>query len=317
MLIFDEKDTGEEDIELDPVLDEDEGFQDDEDFEDEASGQNDPDEAEDEGDDSETSDGGSETAGEDNAGEGSEETDTKGKNPTEEADTTTTKKPLSKEENAANARRRREEQLNAKLREERVNTIIEVLGGKNPFTGKEMTDAHDVEVYERMKRIEKAGGDPVADYASTLAEERRQAERSSREAATAKEDFATWAKKDGESFKSAHPGVDVSALFKDETFATIAEPLLKRQVPMTEIYKIYQKTQTNIDSVKQKAKKQLKDEVAGNIANERASAGGLKAKGDNEGALYTKEQLAAMSQEELDANWDKVEKSYYALSKKK
>ncbi len=317
MLIFDEKDTGEEDIELDPVLDEDEGFQDDEDFEDEESGQNDSDDADNDGDDSEAESNGEETARVNDESETSEKAYEQGEAPTEDTDSSSTQKPLSKEENAANARRRREEQLNAKLREERVNTIIEVLGGKNPYTGKEMTDAHDVEVYERMKRIEKAGGDPVSDYASTLAEEQRQAERASRQAANSKEDFTTWAKKDGANFAKAHPDVNVANLFKDETFKTIAEPLLKRQVPMTEIYKIYQTTQLNIDSVKQRAKKQIKDEIAGSIANEQASAGGLKAKGDNEVGLYTKEQLAAMSDEELEANWDKVEKSYYAHSKKK
>ena len=314
MLIFDEKDTGEEDIELDPVLDEDEGFQDDESVKDEESGQDDSNDADNDG---ETESNGEETAGANDESETSENADSQGENPTEDTDLSSTQKPLSKEENAANARRRREEQLNAKLREERVNTIIEVLGGKNPYTGKEMTNAHDVAVYERMKRIEKAGGDPVADYASTLAEEQRQAERASREATNAKEDFSAWAKKDGTNFAKAHPDVNVSNLFKDETFKTIAEPLLRRQVPMTEIYKIYQSTQSNIDSVKQKAKKQIKDEIAGSIANEQASAGGLKAKGDNEGALYTKEQLAAMSDEELEANWDKVERSYYAHSKKK
>lgn len=315
MLIFDEKDTGEEDIELDPVLDEDEGFQDDE--EDELSGQDGSDDAEEDGVDSNADNDGEETAGVNDESETSEKADDQGETPTGDADSSSTQKPLSKEENAANARRRREEQLNAKLREERVNTIIEVLGGKNPYTGKEMTDAHDVAVYERMKKIEKAGGDPIADYASTLAEEQRQAERASREATNAKEDFSAWAKKDGANFAKEHPDVNVSDLFKDETFKTIAEPLLKRQVPMTEIYKIYQSTQSNIDSVKHKAKKQIKEEIAGSIANEQASAGGLKAKGDNEGALYTREQLAAMSDEELEANWDKVERSYYAHSKKK
>lgn len=308
MFVFDDKDTGEE-FELDPVL-EDEGFQDDEDLDDESFGQDVSNDEQEEGETSETKEG-EETAEVKKADKGSD--DDKGEAHTEDTDDKNAKKPLSKEENAANARRRREEQLNAKLREARVNTIIEVLGGKNPFTGKDMTDAHDVEVYERMKRIQKSGGDPIADYATTLAEEQRQAERSSREAANAKEDFNSWAQKDGLNFAKAHPDVNVSKLFQDDTFKTIAEPLLERQVPMTEIYKIYQSTQSNIDSVKQRAKKQLKDEVASNIANERASAGALKAKGDNEGALYTREQLAAMSQEELEANWDKVERSYDAL----
>lgn len=305
---FDEN-TGDE-FELDPVLD-DEGFQDDEDFEDETSGQEGTDDADD-GDNEEMVEMDNEDDSDD-----SEETENEGEDPADDTDKASTKKPLTKEENAANARRRREEELNAKLRAERVNTIIDVLGGKNPYTGNEMTDAHDVEVFERMKRIEKAGGDPIEDYASTLAEEQRQAEKSSRAPTNTKEDFNSWAKKDGEAFRQAHPDVDVSKLFQDETFSTIAEPLLEQHVPMTEIYKLFQETQSNIEIVKQKAKQKIKNEVAGSIANERASAGGLKTKSDNAGSLYTREQLAAMSPEELEANWDKVERSYDELGKKK
>lgn len=311
MLDFDEN-TGDE-FELDPVLD-DEGFQDDdidEDFVDDSSGQDGTDDVDD------TDDGETVEIDDDTDSETSEEDD-EGESPAEDTNKGNTKRVLTKEENAENARRRREEKLNAKLREERVNTIIEVLGGKNPYTGKEMTDAHDVDVYERMKRIDKAGGDPIEDYASTLADEQRKAEKSRLAPNDVKEDFGDWAKKDGEAFRQAHPDVDVRDLFKDDTFATIAEPLLENHVPMTEIYKLYKETQTNIESVKHRAKQKLKDEIAGNIANERASAGGLKEKSsNNSGALYTREQLAAMTPEQIEANWDKVERSYEALGSKK
>lgn len=329
-------DTGEKD-ELDPVLDDDENFQDfdndkdedddvdfeldddeekdedDEDFEDAESGQTDSDDAE-----SEITDG------KDEEGKNTEKDDTanntetaKGETHSDDTDTSATKKPLTKEENAVNALRRRQEALEAKLREEHTKTVIDVLNGTNPFTGKEMTDAHDVEVYERMRRIQKDGGDPIADYASTLAEERRQAERAKREEQEKATDFNTWAQRDAAAFSKANPDINVSNLFKDDTFRTIAEPLLQQRVPMSSIYSIYQKTQANIETVHQKAKTKMKEAVAGEIANERASAGSLKTNGEQETSLYTREQLAHLTEAEIEANWDKVERSYDALGKKK
>lgn len=310
--------TGEKD-ELDPVLDDEETLQDsedeedfDEEFDDEESGQNDSDDADDE-EESDEEDGES-NGSEDNA-EAPEKADSKGKNPSGEENPTSTKKPLSKEENAANAARRRQEALEAKVKEEHVKTVIDVLGGVNPYTKKEMTDAHDVEVYERMKRIEKAGGDPITDYASTLADERRQAEKARNEPANM--DFNSWAKKDAEDFAKANPDVALGELLTNKTFKTIAEPLLKNRVPMSKIYELFKETQANIDSVKEKTKNEIKAAVSGQIANAQASAGSLKSNGDTQGALYTKEQLERMSPEEMDRNWDKVDRSYEALGNKK
>ena len=303
-----DKNTGEE-VELDPVLDE-EDFQDTDSYDEEDSGQDDFAETED-GEDSQDDEDGKNTGSGENE---SKKTDNKeDKSSSDDADSPSTKKPLTREENAANAARRRREELEAKLKEEHNKTVISVLGGVNPFTGKEMTDAHDVEVYERMQRIKQAGGDPVADYASTLAEEKRKAEKAAKE--TNEADFSMWAKKDSTEFKAAHPDVDISALMKNENFLTIATPLLEKRVPMISIYKLYQQTQANIDSVNQKAKAKVKEAVASHLANEQASAGSLKANGDNTNALYTREQLSKMSQAEIDKNWDKVLRSYEALGK--
>lgn len=312
--MFDYEDNTGEEVELDPVLDEDENFQD-SDLEDEESGQNDF--GDDEGDEdtdgeSTENDKGEDTDENDNAVNASESNE--GESRSEETDKKESKKPLSKEENAANAARRRKEELDTKLKEEHTKTVIEVLGGKNPFTGKEMTDAHDVEVYERMKRIEKAGGDPVADYASTLAEEKRQAEKAEKTAQNT--DFNTWAKKDAANFSKENPSVNMQDLFKDTMFAKIAEPLLKQRVPMSNIYAIFQETKAKIDSVNQKAKEKVKEAVASELANKNASAGSLKANGDKQASLYTREQLASMSSEEMDKNWEKVKRSYAALGKK-
>ena len=312
--MFDNEDNTGEEVELDPVLDDDEDFQDTDFDEDEDSGQNDSDEVNDEEDtDEDLGEEGEDTDEGDNAEQSSEETE--GETQAEETDKAQAKKPLSKEENAANAARRRKEELEARLKEEHTKTVIDVLGGKNPFTGKEMTDAHDVEVYERMKRIEKNGGDPVADYASTLAEERRQAERAEKSAQNT--DFNSWAKKDAANFAKANPDVDMQSLFKDATFTKIAEPLLKQRVPMSNIYALFQETKANIDSVNRKAKEKVKEALAGEIANKNASAGSLKANGEKQTSLYTREQLANMSEDEIEANWDKVERSYEALGKKK
>lgn len=313
MLEFD-NDTGEKD-ELDPVLDDEETIQDeDEDFED-SSGQTDEADVDEEDNDDSNDNEDDSTDNGDSAETTSEKANTQGKTPTEDPDSTSSKKSLSKEENAANAARRRQEALESKVKEEHVKTVIDVLGGVNPYNKKEMTDAHDVDVYERMRRIEKAGGDPVADYASTLAEERRQAEKAVKAESGA--DFNAWAKKDGQEFAKANPDVDIGELFKDENFNLIAEPLLQRRVPMSEIYKIFQKTQSNINNVKQKAKQQLKDEIASGIANNRASTGSLKSNGDTSDGLYTMAQLKAMTPAQIEANWDKVERSYEKINAKK
>ena len=321
-----DNDTGAK-TELDPVLDNDENFQDfdnaedeDEDFDfddEDESGPNDSDDAEDVETDEENEEGESEETDENETTTEPANANAKGETHSDDTDTSATKKPLTKEENAANASRRRQEALEAKLREEHTKTVIDVLGGKNPFTGKDMTDTHDVEVYERMRRIQKEGGDPIADYASTLAEERRQAERAKREEQEKATDFNTWAQRDAKSFSQANPDINVSDLFKDETFRTIAEPLLQQRVPMSSIYSIYQKTQANIENVNQKAKTKMKEAVASEIANERASAGSLKTNGDQETSLYTREQLAHLTEAEIEANWAKVERSYDALGKKK
>lgn len=313
MLEFD-NDTGEKD-ELDPVLDDDETFQDeDEDFED-SSGQTDEADVDEDDNDDSNDDEDDSTDNGDSSEKTSEKTNSQGKTPTEDTDSPSSKKSLSREENAANAARRKQEALESKVKEEHVKTVIDVLGGVNPYNKKEMTDAHDVEVYERMRRIEKAGGDPVADYAATLAEERRQAERAVKTDSGA--DFESWAKKDGQEFAKANPDVNIGELFKDENFSIIAEPLLQRRVPMSEIYKIFQKTQANINNVKQKAKQQLKDEIASGIANNRASTGSLKSNGDTSDGLYTAEQLKAMTPAQIEANWDKVERSYEKIYAKK
>lgn len=312
MLEFDDN-TGEKD-ELDPVLD-DETFQDeDEDFED-SSGQTDETDEDEEDNDNSNDEEGHDTDNGDSTETTSEKTNYQGKIPTEDTDSPSSKKPLSKEENAANAARRRQEALESKVKEEHVKTVIDVLGGVNPYTKKEMTDAHDVDVYERMRRIEKAGGDPVADYASTLAEEKRQAEKAVKEDKNT--DFNAWAKKDGQEFAKANPDVNIGELFKDENFSIIAEPLLQRRVPMSEIYKIFQKTQSNINSVKQKAKQKLKDEIAGGIANNNASTGSLKSNGDTSDSFYTMEQLKALTPAQIEANLDKVERSYEKIYAKK
>ena len=237
--MYDDFDNTGEEVELDPVLDEEEEFQDtDFDNEDEeVSGQDDFDDADDDDeDDSDDDEDGEETETDNNAGKTSEENDLQGKNPSEDSASSTTKKPLTKAENAENAARRRREELDAKLKEEHNRTVIACLGGVNPFTGKEMTDGHDVEVYERMQRIKQAGGDPIADYASTLAEEQRKAEKDAK--AASGEGFSAWARKDASQFKIAHPDVEISTLMRDKTFLTIANPLLKNSKPMTEINKL-------------------------------------------------------------------------------
>lgn len=193
----------------------------------------------------------------------------------------------------------------AKEREEAITKakregIIEGLGGTNPYTGEKITDDIDFELYQEMKDAESKGYDPMSvtdmlKYRKSIAQE---AKAKNAEAKQEQEKV----EKDVEEFVKQNPNVDVKELFKNEDFMDFADELMGK-VPLTSIYKKYTQTQ-NL------AEKKAEDIAISEKARREASVGSLTTGDNNEGELSI-EDIANMSREEIDKNYDKVYKSYF------
>ena len=195
------------------------------------------------------------------------------------------------------ARKRREAEHAKKIEETRVNTVIETLGGVNPYTNDAMTDAADVEEYLLMKRIEKEGGDPVSDYAKY----RKQADKEGAQKAEEKATKEAWYASDRASFVKNHPDVNLDELIRDPNFQSYADGKVGR-VPLSEIYKGYAALTKAVDG-------KAKDLAAQAIANRQASPGSAASSGATDSDFYTQEQVRKMSPKEIHENYEKIRKS--------
>ncbi len=203
----------------------------------------------------------------------------------------------SDELNREYARRRREAENAKKLEETRVKTVIETLGGTNPYTHEEMTDAADVEEYLLMKRIEKEGGDPISDYAKY----RKREDKKGAESAKEKADKDAWFANDRATFEQTHPTVKIEELLSDANFQSYADGKVGR-VPLAKIYEGYTALVGTVDG-------KAKDLAAQAIANRQASPGSAAASGAAESDFFTAEQVRKMSRKEIHENYDKIRKS--------
>lgn len=163
------------------------------------------------------------------------------------------------------------------IREGRVAAFS---GKKNEYTGQPIKDEYDLEVYETMRKIDEKGGDPVADFASEMAESRRQ------EALKANERVQTEHKYQTElvEFAKEMPDVDLKVLFNDPKFRTFARGKLG-VMSLKEVYTDYSTlTATAENDAELKAKRI--------VAKQKASPGSLTGKGApksiNEQELYEK-----------------------------
>ena len=195
------------------------------------------------------------------------------------------------------ARKRREAEHAKKIEETRVKTVIETLGGVNPYTNDAMTDAADVEEYLLMKRIEKEGGDPVSDYAKY----RKQADKEGAQKAAEKATEDEWFANDRASFIKNHPEVNFEELIKDPDFADYADGKVGR-VPLAKIYEGYKKLTKSVDG-------KAKDLAAQAIANRQASPGSAASSGTADSDFYTAEQVRKMSPKEIHDNFKKIRAS--------
>ncbi len=207
------------------------------------------------------------------------------------------KEAQTKEQNAENARRRRDAERESEMRKLRENTIIETLGGKNPYTGEAMTDSLDVEEYLLMRQIEKDGGDPVGDYQKVRKQKDRESAAMQAQASKSEE----WYRKDRESFEKEFPDVNVAELIADEDFREWSDGKIGTK-PLTEIYRRFLGFKSRYDS-------RAKDLAAQYIANKGASPGALHDTQPASSDFFTADEVRKMTPEEVHKNYDKIRKS--------
>jgi hypothetical protein len=229
---------------------------------------------------------------------------------TEEGDKPEGKKTQTSKENAENARRRREQEqaqrIEAASRKARVDAIIDALDGKNPYTGEPMKDAHDVAVYETMKRIEKSGGDPVKDFARASAEDARKAEATR----TQVDADRKWYADDLAAFRKAYPDVDEQELLADPDFGEFAAAQVQAKVPLAKIYGGYEKLRAKFQKEADKKTEAAKDGAARALANARAGVGSKAGSADNlGGAFFTPDEVNRMTPAEVEKNREAIRKS--------
>ena len=208
----------------------------------------------------------------------------------------TDKKPQSRVQNAENARRRREAERRRELDEVKNKTIIDTLGGKNPYTGGEMKDAEDVREFLAMREIEKNGGDPVVDYSRYAKERARERSAAEQREAQKKE----WYENDRADFIAKYPDASLDALIENKSFRIFAEGKVGER-PLAEIYESYLAMTGEIEAEAKKSAAQM-------VANGKASPGALSGGGQVQSDYITKEQV---KDHRGDAKW--MEQNYDAI----
>ena len=206
-----------------------------------------------------------------------------------------------KEQNSENARRRREAERQAELKKAedaaREKTIIEILNGKNPYTGEEMKDHADVEEYLLMKEIEKKGGDPVADFSKF----QKNREREKADEIAKQEREKEWYENDWKDFAAKHPEVKLETLADNKHFNKFAEGKIGK-MPLSEIYESFLEFASEYEKAAQR-------QAAQKVANQKASPGSLSSAKPVDNGYFTREQVKAMSKEEVHQNYDKIRES--------
>lgn len=178
----------------------------------------------------------------------------------------------SKEENSNYAQIRRkaeadaEIKANAKVRA-KVNEAYEkgkleaFVGRTNPYTGTVINDKTDIQVYENMYALDKAGKDPVADYAGYIADKQRQEEKEQLE----KQKIQEEAEKDIADFTNKYPDINLTELLENETFKDYIEGKRKS---LTTLYENYKKMENSFRNKAVDVAKQT-------IANSQSTPGSL------------------------------------------
>ena len=208
-----------------------------------------------------------------------------------------TKKNVKGVKSSEYAERRREAERQAAIKEAREKAIIEALGGINPYTEEEMKDSADVEEFLIMQSIKKNGGDPIADFAKA----RKESQRKDAEVASERERKQQWFNADREQFVSAYPDVDINALVENESFRDYAEG----KVGNLPLKTIYERFLALTSAYEEKANAR----AAQMVANAKASPGALASAGESGEKYFTREEVNAMNDKQINDNYELIRKS--------
>lgn len=136
-------------------------------------------------------------------------------------------------------------------------------GKVNPYTNTEIKDISDIEVYEDMYKIAEQGKDPLKDYASYVADKKREETKALQE----QQEREERAQKEINEFSKKYPDVNISELLKDEIFIDYVEGKDKHLI---DLYDKFTKLKTEF---RNKGVETAKKTIANNIS----SPGGLNA----------------------------------------
>lgn len=214
-------------------------------------------------------------------------------------------KQQSKKDNERFARERREKE--AKEREikevERKayeKGLVEAVNGVNPYTNEPITDSHDIQEFLTMREIDRKGLDPIADYHKYLKQQAKEKE-NKQELNTRKEKDADWFRNDLQDFNTKHPDISLEKLQADTRFVKFSEGKVGN-VPLSKMYEDYTSL---IAEFNQETDKKIRAAVAKALA----TPGSADSSVTPDPSIYSLDQIKKMSQKEIDANYDKVQKS--------
>lgn len=239
-------------------------------------------------------------------GEGGEDADQAGEPAERSTDPVEKAKPQSEGERAINAIKRREAERREELQRVREQTIIETLGGINPYTGEEMKDSEDVKQYLTMREIKARGGDPVGEYAKyhkIMERERAQKAAEEEQKRTDEAERRAAHERDVSAFREKYPDVSMQSMMNDAEFMAYAKGRVGKDGSIYAVYDAYAAAKAAEDArVEQRAR-----EMAAQMqANAKASPGTAKGEASTQVTRYTPEMVRAMSKEEIKANYDKI-----------
>lgn len=212
-------------------------------------------------------------------------------------------------ERAINAIKRREAERREELQRVREQTIIETLGGINPYTGEEMKDSADVSQYLTMREIKSRGGDPVGEYAkyhTILEREKAQKEAEEEQKRTDEAERKAAHDRDVSAFREKYPDVSMQSMMNDAEFMAYAKGRVGKDGSIYAVYDAYAAAKAAEDArVEQRAR-----EMAAQMqANAKASPGTAVGQASEDAEYFTREQVQAMTQAQVHRNYDKIKKS--------